>query len=59
VFQDSVHRLLEIERLGLVLQLFVQTRTSLDAEVVDMVMVQEGLTIKGQRLLDEQSGHPL
>jgi hypothetical protein len=56
-FQDTVHRLREMERLGLVRQLFVQTRTSRDAEIVDMVMVQGGLTREGQRLLDEQSGH--
>ena len=55
-FQDTVHRLREMERLGLVGQLFVQTRTSRDAEVVEMVMVQGGLTHEGQRLLDEQSG---
>ena len=55
-FQDTVHRLREMERLGLVGQLFVQTRTSRDAEVVEMVMVQGGLTHEGQRLLDEQNG---
>jgi len=58
-FQDTVHRLREMERLGLVRQLFVQTQASRDAEVVDMVMVQGGLTREGQRLLDEQSGLPL
>jgi hypothetical protein len=58
-FQDTVHRLREMERLGLVRQLFVQTRASRDAEVVDLVMVQGGLTREGQRLLDEQSGRPL
>ena len=55
-FQDTAHRLREMERLGLVRQLFVQTRASRDAEVVDLVMVQGGLTREGQRLLDEQSG---
>ena len=55
-FQDTVHRLREMERLGLVRQLFVQTRSSRGAEVVDMVMVQGGITREGQRLLDEQSG---
>ena len=55
-FQDTAHRLREMERLGLVGQLFVQTRTSRDAEVVEMVMVQGGLTHEGQRLLDERSG---
>lgn len=54
-FQDTVHRLREMERLGLVGRLFVQTRTSRDAEYVDMVMVQGGLTVEGQRLLADQS----
>jgi hypothetical protein len=55
-FQDTAHRLREMERLGLVRQLFVQIRSSRGAEVVDLVMVQGGLTREGQRLLDEQSG---
>jgi hypothetical protein len=54
-FQDTVHRLREMERLGLIGRLFVQTRTSRDAEQVDMVMVQGGLTVEGQRLLADQS----
>jgi hypothetical protein len=54
-FQDTVHRLREMERLGLVGRLFVQTRTSRDTEYVDMVMVQGGLTLEGQRVLAEQS----
>ncbi len=54
-FQDTVHRLREMEHLGLVGRLFVQTRTSRDAEYVDMVMVQGGLTVEGQRLLAEQT----
>lgn len=54
-FQDTVHRLREMERLGLVGRLFVQTQTSRDAEIVDMVMVQGGLTVEGQRLLADQS----
>lgn len=54
-FQDTVHRLREMERLGLVGRLFVQTRRSRDAEVVDMVMVQGGLTAEGQRLLADQN----
>lgn len=58
-FQDTVHRLREMERLGLVKRLFVQTRPNREAEVVDMVMVQGGLTVEGQRLLDEQSRHPI
>lgn len=58
-FQDTVHRLREMERLGLVGRLFEQTRTSRDAEVVDMVMVQGGLTIEGQRLLANQSNQSI
>src|ERR1051325_3302471 len=58
-FQDTVHRLREMERLGLVGRLFVQTRTSRDAEYVDMVMVQGGLTVEGQRLLADQSRHSI
>jgi hypothetical protein len=54
-FQDTVHRLREMERLGLIGRLFMQTRQSRDAEVVELVMVQGGLTFDGQRLLDEQS----
>lgn len=55
-FQDRVHRLREMERLGQVRQLFVQIRSSRGAEVVDMLMVQGGITREGQRLPDEQSG---
>jgi len=58
-FQDTVHRLREMERLGLVKRLFVQTRPNREAEIVDMVMVQGGLTAEGKRLLDEQSRTPV
>src|ERR1044071_5705228 len=58
-FQDTVHRLREMERLGLVGRLFVQTRSSRDAEYVDMVMVQGGLTVEGQRLLADQSSQSI
>ena len=58
-FQDTVHRLREMERLGPLGHLFVQTRTSRDAEVVDMVMVQGGLTVEGQRLLADQSSQSI
>lgn len=54
-FQDTVHRLREMERLGLIGRLYVQTRTSRNAEYVEMVMVQGGLTVDGQRLLSDQS----
>jgi hypothetical protein len=54
-FQDTAHRLREMERLGLVGRLFAQTRTSRDAEYVDMVMAQGGLTVEGKRLLETVS----
>jgi hypothetical protein len=53
-FQDTVHRLREMERLGLVGRLYVQTRTNHRTEYVDLVMVQGGLTLEGKRLLGEQ-----
>jgi len=46
-FQDTVRRLREMERLGLIGRLYIQTRTSRDAEYVEMVMVQGGLQWKG------------
>jgi len=58
-FQDTVHRLREMDRLDLVGRLFVQTRTSRDAEVVDMVLVQGGLTVEGQRLLTDQGSQSI
>jgi len=54
-FQDTVHRLREMERLGLVGRLFVQTRANREGEYVDLVMVQNGLTDEGRRLLADQS----
>lgn len=53
-FQDLVHRLREMERLGLVGRLFTQTRTTYRTEYVGLVMVQGGLTAEGRRLLAEQ-----
>jgi hypothetical protein len=58
-FQDIVHRLREMERLGLIGRLFEQKRTSRGAEVIDLVMVQGGLTAEGQRLLAEHGGDAL
>ena len=52
-FQDTVDRLKETERLGLIRRLFTQTRTDSDGEHVDLAMVQGGLTPEGQRLLEE------
>lgn len=53
-YQDTVHRLREMERLGLVGRLFVQTRTRHSTEYVDFVMVQGGITVEGKRLVAEQ-----
>ena len=58
-FQDTVHRLEEMERLGLVGRLFIQRKVSHMGEYVDMVMVQGGLTVEGRRLLAEHGGHKL
>jgi hypothetical protein len=57
-FQDLVYRLQEMERLGLVGRLFVQTRTNLGVKYIDMVMVQGGLTPEGEQLLAKQEGLP-
>ncbi len=54
-FQDTVARLDEMKRLGLVRQLFTQTRTSFGEEQIVMVMVVGGLTQEGRRLLDQSS----
>lgn len=53
-FQDTVHRLQEMERLGLISRLFIQRRTHRSQEYIDLVMVQGGLTVEGERLLAEQ-----
>ncbi len=54
VFQDTVHRLQEMEREGLVGQLFIQTRAGSQGEdQVELVMVQGGLTEGGERMLRE------
>jgi hypothetical protein len=53
-FQDTVHRLQEMEHLGLVKHLFIQKRTYRSEEYIDLVMIQGGLTAEGQRLLAEQ-----
>ncbi|HEX8087446.1 MAG TPA: hypothetical protein VF762_01245 [Blastocatellia bacterium] len=55
-FQDLVHRLQEMERLGLVGRLYVQTRASHGPEHVDLVMVHGGLTEEGKHLLAKQEG---
>jgi hypothetical protein len=53
-FQDTVERLQELERLGRVGRLFVQTRTSQGAEYVNLVMVQVGRTVEGRRVFTRQ-----
>lgn len=53
-FQDTVYRLREMERLGLIGRLFIQKRDHRGVECVDMVMVHGGLTVEGRRLLSEQ-----
>ena len=57
-FRDTVARLEEMKRLGLVRQLFTQTRTSFGEEQIVMVMVVGGLTDEGRRLLDDQDKPP-
>ncbi len=52
-FADTVARLEEMKELGLVRQLFTQTRTSFGKEQITMVMVVGGLTEEGRRLLSE------
>ncbi len=58
-FQDTVHRLQEMERLGLVKHVFTQVRSIAGQEYYDLAMVQGGLTEEGKRLLAEhQDKHP-
>ena len=57
-FETTVHRLQEMERLGLIGPLFMQKRTGNGGEYIDLVMVQRGgLTVEGRRLLADQVGH--
>ncbi|HZS45951.1 MAG TPA: hypothetical protein VFC63_12680 [Blastocatellia bacterium] len=57
-FQDTVHRLQEMEKLGLIGKLFVEKRTRHGLEQIDFVMIQGGLTPEGQRLLTDTAGEP-
>jgi len=50
-FQDTVARILEMERLGLVMRTFTQKKEIAGAEYCDFIMVQGGLTAEGKRLL--------
>ena len=52
-FHDTVQRLLEMERLGLIKRTFTQKRVIAGVEYCDLVMVQGGLTAEGERLLAE------
>ncbi len=54
-FSDTVTRLAEMKELGLVRQLFTQTRSSFGEEQITMVMVVGGLTEEGKRLLSVDS----
>lgn len=53
-FQDTVARILEMEKLGLIRRTFTQKREIAGAEYCDLIMVQGGLTAEGKRLLAEQ-----
>jgi len=51
-FRDTVHRLQEMEREGLVKQLFIQYRAGSQGEdEIELVMVHGGLTEDGERLV--------
>ncbi len=52
-FDDTVARLQEMERLGLVKKLFTEAHTSSGKERIDFVMVIGGLTEEGRRLIDQ------
>ncbi len=56
-FDDTVARLKEMERLGLIRQLFTQTRTSFGEEQINLVMVVGGLTEEAKRLLGQFETH--
>lgn len=51
-FQDTIARLEEMKQLGLVRELFTQTRTSFGKEETVMVMIVGGLTEEGRELLN-------
>lgn len=56
-FDDAVARLQEMERLGLIRQLFAQTHTSFGEEQINLVMVGGGLTEEAERLLGQFEPH--
>ena len=53
-FQDTVARLQEMEREGLVRRVWTQMREIAGSQYYDMAMVQGGLTAEGERMLEEQ-----
>jgi len=55
-FQDLVHRLKEMEQLGLVGRVWTQVRESGGREHYNLAMVTGGLTADGERLLSQQRG---
>jgi len=46
-----------MERLGLIRQLFAQTRTSFGEEQINLVMITGGLTEEAKRLLGQFDTH--
>ncbi len=52
-FQDTVARILEMEREGLITGTFVQKREIAGAEYCDLIMVRGGLTAEGKQMLIE------
>ena len=59
-FQDTVQRLLEMEREGLVGRVFTEKRSSRGQDYYILASVRSGLTTAGERLLAEhqQNGSP-
>jgi len=55
-FQETVHRLQEMEAQGLISRLFLQKREIAGQSFCDLVMVTNGLTEEGRRLLEEHQG---
>ena len=53
-FRDTVARLQEMETLGLIGKLFIQTRIYRGEEHTELVMIRGGLTEDGKRLLLSQ-----
>ena len=52
-FDDTVARLQEMERLGLIKRLSTQMRSSSGGEQIDFVMIVGGLTEEAKRLLGQ------